>query len=129
MAVVHPGTGLAGGADDLLGAVDGPVRGELDQVARVGEGRRAAGQGERRDAQVLPGSRTWRVPDQESDPQRPVGDVGFEDPEDAVEFRSRWRRVATGGPRGRRTATRPSSAALTPASTAILAITQEAAKP
>jgi hypothetical protein len=33
VAVVHAGTGLARGADDLLGAVDKPVRGELDKVA------------------------------------------------------------------------------------------------
>ena len=86
VAVVHAGTGLAGRADDLLGTVHGPVRGELDEVARVGEGRHPAGRGERRHPQVLPGSRSWRVPDQQADSQRPVGDIGFQDAQDAVDF-------------------------------------------
>ncbi len=76
VAVVHLRAGLAGGTDDLLGAVHERVRHQFDEVASVGESGRAGRRGQRADLQVLVRLGTRRIPEQEPDADRAVGQVG-----------------------------------------------------
>ncbi|ALG11016.1 hypothetical protein AOZ06_32715 [Kibdelosporangium phytohabitans] len=72
---MHVRTGLPRRADDLLGAVDRDARVDVDQRPRVREGRYACLRREAGDERELVRVDQRRVPDQDADPERAVGQV------------------------------------------------------
>ena len=128
MAVVHLRARLGGSADDLLGAVDERLRRQLDQVARVREGRDASLRCQRGHPQVLIGVRARRVADHDADTERAIGQVGGEASQDGADLVGRGGSLPGRCPMlARKVPIRPSRTM--PPTASIRASAQDAAKP